>query len=54
MPNVNINKTLDILNNANNITIDRMKNIPTEWTVENVRTGNVTSFVINKEEDIDE
>lgn len=54
MIDVNINKTLDILNNANTVTINCMENPPTAWTVENTRTGKITDVVINKEENTNE
>lgn len=51
----NVNNILDILNKmSKNITINHMENLPTEWTVKNERAGNVTTCVINKEEDINE
>lgn len=54
MIDVNINKTLDILNNVNNVTINCMENSPAEWTVENTRTGKITDVVIDKEENTNE
>ena len=54
MNNVDINKTLNILNSANNVTINRMENSLTEWTVENTRTGKITDVVIDKEENTNE
>lgn len=54
MNNVDINKTLNILNSANNVTINYMENSPAEWTVENTRTGKITDVVIDKKENTNE